>query len=959
MQPSNLDMADLVEQPSFPRGPAEAAADQAGETTRPAAGSPAPSATTLPHPRCIHDPAGIGIWEFDLVNRTITWSPGQYRLHGLDPASAVPSFEQWLACIEPEDRPLILAAEATLQESGASPPLEFRIRRADDGACRRLASLSHLVTDPAGRPLRIIGINLDITDRHRTTETLHQTEALLRAIGHCSPDLIYAKDIAGRYLFANPAALAVYDLPADAVLGRTDLEWHHAPDQAAALMANDRRIIETGRAEVIEELFNTPGQPVRIYRSAKAPLRMEDGRVAGTVGVSSDITQVKATEAALRGSEERFRMLFEQAAVGIAEVGLDGRWIGANDRLCGMLGYRRDELLAKTVAETTHPDDLAADLAGRRRLLAGELASVIWEKRYLCKDGSILWTNLATSLMRDQAGTPQHFIGVVQDISARKRIEAGLREGEERFRRLFDTAPLPSYVVDPATFAIIDCNEAAARMLGHDRAVLRHMHIADIDALMDEVTMHVSRDAALRGLPYQFETRHRTRAGELRDVLVALVPFDLAGRRLSHCTVIDITERKRAEAELRALTTDLAARVRAEVAAREAAQARAAHAERLQALGRLAGGIAHDFNNILQAVQAGTGLIEHRAGDPASVRRFARTLLNAAQRGAAITRRLLAFARRDELQAEPIDPAALLSGLRDVLAHTLGSSVTVGVAINHALPALLADKGQLETVLVNLATNARDAMPEGGTLTLAAATETVGPEATHPAGLGAGTYVRFAVIDTGSGMEGTTLARACEPFFTTKPPEQGTGLGLSMAQGFAGQSGGALAIDSTPGQGTTVMLWLPAAEREPAWPEAEPGPAPRERPERRVLIVDDEDMLRETLAAGLEDAGFGVMTAPGGAAALRLLDTGAKVDVLISDLSMPGMGGLALIEEARRRRPGLPALLFTGYADEATHRALTAGPAGAFVLLGKPATIAQITGRVEALLAAGAQVATG
>ena len=873
---------------------------------------------------------GIGIWEYDIASQTNAWSAGQFRLYGFDPAAAPPNFEQWLGLVEPEDRAAICNAEQALQVPGAgSLRLEFRIRRRSDGARRWLVTLGRLVRDEAGRPSRIIGVNFDITDGRQAEDDLRHATALLRAIGTCSPDPIYAKDTEGRLLFVNPAALAVIGRTAEEVIGRTEAEWHPDPARFASVQANERHVIETGRAEVVEETFDPTGSGGRVFRSAKAPLRLEDGTVLGVVAVSSDITQTKATETALRESEERFRAIFEQAAVGMALDRLDGTWIRVNDHLCTMLGYRRDELLALNFRDVTHPDDLAGNLASFQRLVDGKDTIFTIQKRYVRKDGSHLWGNLTVSLVRDPAGTPQYLIAVIEDISQRKLAETALRESETRFRKLFEGAPLPGYLIDPADASIVDCNDAAAAMLGYDRDTLRGMHVQDIDTFASKRGL-VSREPALTGRSIQFETRNRTRSGELLDVIIAAVPVDIGERRLSHITVVDITERKRAEArfratfdqaavgiahvalngrflrvngtisaalgyrreellglavqdlvtpeqraevlaqlrsialgeistysadrryiaadgrvlevaatvsmvddgaeppyllvvaqdigdrkraeaDLRRLTEDLEARVREEVAARETAQNRAAQAERLQALGQLAGGIAHDFNNVLQAIQGGAGLIMLRATDPAAVRRLAQTALDAADRGASITRRLLVFASRGNLLAESVAAAAILDGIREILASTLGPGIAIRVDAAPDLPPLLADRGQLETALINLATNARDAMPHGGTLTLSAVLETVAPDSRHPANLAAGGYVCIGVADTGTGMDEATLDRAFQPFFSTKLPGHGTGLGLAVVKGFTDQSGGGVVIESTPGQGTTVRLWLPLA----------------------------------------------------------------------------------------------------------------------------------------------------
>jgi CheY-like chemotaxis protein len=329
-----------------------------------------------------------------------------------------------------------------------------------------------------------------------------------------------------------------------------------------------------------------------------------------------------------------------------------------------------------------------------------------------------------------------------------------------------------------------------------------------------------------------------------------------------------------------------------------------------------------------------------------------------------VTRRLLAFARKGELRAEALDPAVLLAGMQEVLEHTLGTGIQVRTDETAGLP-LLADKGQLETVLVNLAANARDAMPRGGTLTLSAAPEGVAEAGTegrpaHEADLAPGRYVRLAVSDTGEGMAAEVLARASEPFFTTKDQGKGTGLGLAMARGFAEQSGGGFAIRSTPGAGTTVTLWLPAAQGTAARGTSASGggAAPQPAGRVRVLVVDDEDLVREVLAEGLEEHGYATQRAGSAAVALAMLDAGAGVDVLLTDYAMPGTDGLTLIGEARRRRPGLAAVLLTGNAsgEVEARLAMDGMTGGAFSLLRKPVRADELAARLAAVLDRAEQV---
>ena len=325
---------------------------------------------------------------------------------------------------------------------------------------------------------------------------------------------------------------------------------------------------------------------------------------------------------------------------------------------------------------------------------------------------------------------------------------------------------------------------------------------------------------------------------------------------------------------------------------------------------------------------------------------------------ATVTSRLLAFSRRGDLRAENVDAAALLTDMAEVLTHTLGGSVVCNVDVPVGTQPLFADRGQLETVLVNLATNARDAMPSGGTLTLAAETEMVATGQPHPAGLPPGTYVRIVVSDTGSGMEAAVLARVTEPFFTTKEPGKGTGLGLAMAKGFVEQSGGSLSIDSVVAQGTRITLWLPGATSNVASSPGIAAPTDAGFGKPCVLLVDDDAIVRDVLTSSLEDFGYAVLPVDSGAAALTRLASGDRVDIMVSDLTMPAMDGLTLIRAAQERRPGLPAVLLTGYAGDGATLAVGGAISGTFSLLRKPVTGMQLADRINALLASRKQMSS-
>jgi CheY-like chemotaxis protein/anti-sigma regulatory factor (Ser/Thr protein kinase) len=374
--------------------------------------------------------------------------------------------------------------------------------------------------------------------------------------------------------------------------------------------------------------------------------------------------------------------------------------------------------------------------------------------------------------------------------------------------------------------------------------------------------------------------------------------------------------------------------------------------QRMTALGELAGGIAHDFNNVMQSVAGSGELIGAHAADANRVSELCARLMQAAARGSSISRRLLAFSRQDALSAEPVDVEVLFEEAKDLLGHTLGSGTALRMQIDQDVHRLVADRLQLETVLVNLATNARDAMPDGGTLTLRAARDTRSEDAADPP-LKSGPYIRLSVEDSGIGMDAETLSHAPDPFFTTKPKGQGTGLGLSMAKGFAEQSGGGFAMASQPGQGTVVTLWLP----ETLAPAVRPDPV-MAMPDgaawggTHILFVDDDDLLRQTMVAALESAGFKTSGARDAGEALEYFAGAPRVDALIADFSMPGMNGRELIRAVHARQPDVPAILLTGQMGEPADLAEEPPQAGRFVLMRKPVRGRDLVSCVQSLLQA-------
>ncbi|HEY2684892.1 MAG TPA: response regulator [Steroidobacteraceae bacterium] len=380
-------------------------------------------------------------------------------------------------------------------------------------------------------------------------------------------------------------------------------------------------------------------------------------------------------------------------------------------------------------------------------------------------------------------------------------------------------------------------------------------------------------------------------------------------------------ERRVAErtAELRRFNEELEQRIDERTRERETALAQLFEAQKMDTIGRLTGGVAHDFNNLLMAVLGSLSLLEKRIPDDPHTKRLLHNAIQGADRGKALTQRLLAFSRRQELKPEPVDLKELVSGMEELLRRAVGHGIECSIEFPPYLPPVLVDANQLELALLNVALNARDAMPSGGRFRISAAAESVtarGANGSAP-NLAPGDYLHVTITDTGVGMDEPTLAKATEPFFTTKGPGKGTGLGLSMVHGLAAQSGGLLLISSQVDVGTNVDLWLPRASAQPAAPNVTAeatGTRLALRP-CTVLIVDDDALVMTGTAAMVQDLGHTTLEAHSGAEALEILSRGEKIDVVLTDHAMPAMTGLQLAKHIQERHPELPIVLATGYAE--------------------------------------------
>ncbi|CAH2602045.1 Histidine kinase [Rhodovastum atsumiense] len=850
----------------------------------------------------------------DLQGVTRFWSRGCERLYGWSEAEAIGrSAHELLRTAFPVPRSEI---DATLLAAGEwTGHLHQRSRQGEEISVFARATLR---SDGV-----IIETMTDVTGLRRTETELRRGQARLQAVLDTAAESIVVVQADGRILSVNHAALLMFGYNSPQELIGRDLGV--LMPQAVAAWQDVCAARRTGAPghELVALRRNGPEFPVDLSVSA-----FEANSQRFLCGIIRDATARRQAEAALCDTVARLRLVQQVGGIAYTDWTLREPAALISDGYPNLYGLRPGKThmpLAEWCA-LIHPDDRDWLLAamGEVRQRGTPLAA---QFRICRPGGAVRWIDLRAEAFLDQDGQPVRMITAQRDITEIVTAHEAEAAAEARFRAIFDsqfqfiTLLAPDGTVLEVNHTMLEAGGFARdAVVGHDLGEAGWWPQAERERLRGDIAEAargtlVRHDAEIlgtdgRSIWIDFSLK------PVRDPATQAVQWIIAEGR-------DITEQRNLSDQL-------------------------AQAQKVQALGQLAGGIAHDFNNILQAVSGAATLIARRPEDLEKTRRLARTAIDAAARGASITQRLLAFAHRGELRTEMLPTAELLTCVREVLAHTLGSAITVRDTAA-AVPPLIADRGQLETALVNLGTNARDAMPEGGTLTLAAAAEQVPEGGDHPAGLAPGAYVRLSVTDTGTGMEAATLARATDPFFTTKPPGQGTGLGLAMVKGFVEQSGGAMAIDSAPGAGTTVTLWLrQASEDIPCAATEDNEPIPSHDASARLLLVDDDDLVRETLAAQLEDLGFDTLLAASGAEAISLLEAGEAVDAMVSDLSMPDMNGVTTIQRARALRPRLPCFLLTGYMGE--RAALPDGDS--FTLVRKPVSARALAGRIEAGLEA-------
>jgi two-component system cell cycle sensor histidine kinase/response regulator CckA len=479
------------------------------------------------------------------------------------------------------------------------------------------------------------------------------------------------------------------------------------------------------------------------------------------------------------------------------------------------------------------------------------------------------------------------------------RAFAMVAASESRYRLLFEANPYPVLVFDPETLRFLAVNDAAIGHYGYSHDEFLAMTILDIRPPED--IPRALEALGETGLAHRGEWRHRKKDGTIIDVEITRQVVDFAGRSARMVLVRDITDLKRAAREKESLEEQLR------------------QAQKMEAVGRLAGGVAHDFNNLLTVIAGRSHFLVSSLGPEDPGRRHVELIQKSAERAAKLTRQLLAFSRKQILELKLVDLGAVATGIESLLRRLIGEDVSLVVGGGEGLGRVKADPGQIEQVILNLAINARDAMPSGGPLTI----ETANVEldtvyAAHHAEVTPGPYVVLAVSDTGTGMDAATQARLFEPFFTTKEPGKGTGLGLATVYGIVKQSGGHIAVYSEPGRGSTFKVYLPRVEGSPDAVESVPAATPPSRGSETVLLVEDEAELRELAEEVLSSRGYTVLQAGSPAEALQLAERhDGPVHLLLTDVVMPGMSGRELADRLLGARPALKALFMSGYTDTA------------------------------------------
>jgi PAS domain S-box-containing protein len=784
----------------------------------------------------------------------------------------------------------------------------------------------------------------DVSERKRAEAAARETAERYRLAVRATNDAVWDWHFATNHVLWNEALEAAYG---------------HAPTEVAPTGAwwiehihpEDRKRVDKSMRAAIEGATENWSHEYRFLRADGSyadvldrghVIRDETGRATRMIGAMLDLTEQRRSQAALRESEARFRTFAEALPVVLFTADTEGRCDYVNPFLQAFTGLPAGALEEFGWGQALHPEDRERALSGWHRACKSDMPFEI-EYRFRRHDGLYRWfLSRSVPIHRGEDAESTRWIGTCVDIQEIVEArDAKVRQSEELERlvavRTADRDRMWRLSTDLMLVArfdgtILATNPAWTSLLGWDDAELRDTSFLDLIHPDDLAATQAEAGKLEQGLTtLRFENRYRSRDGGYRWLSWTAVPDET----FIHAVARDISAEKEAASEL------------------EQAQEALRQAQKMEAVGQLTGGLAHDFNNLLAGISGslelmGTRIAQGRLPD---VERYLVAAQGATKRAAALTHRLLAFSRRQTLDPQPTNIGNLISGMEDLIRRTVGPAIAVESVAGGGVWSVSVDPHQLENALLNLCINARDAMPDGGKITIETANRWLDERAARTRDLPPGQYVSLCVSDNGTGMAPEVVEKAFDPFFTTKPIGMGTGLGLSMIYGFARQSGGQVRIYSELGQGTMVCIYLPrhlgeddAAEDAPQMPVAEPASAGE-----TVLVIDDEPLVRMLVVDALEELGYTAIEAGDGPSGMKTIQSDARIDLLITDVGLPnGMNGRQVADAARQLRPGLKVLFITGYAENAVlnHGHLEHG----MQVVTKPFDMAELTRRIRNII---------